>query len=75
VRVIARTFALRRLAVPVPLACLAAAVRVSHLVGRPIGRADQISRLRCPKDADIEGIRRDLGFAPVEFEEGLRHSL
>lgn len=74
VRVIARTFALRRLAVPVPLACLAAVVRASHLVGRPIGRADQISRLRCPKDADIGNIRRDLGFAPVGFEEGLRHS-
>lgn len=74
VRVIARTFALRRLAVPVPLVCLAAAVRASRLVGRPIGHSDQIARLRCPKDADIESIRRDLGFAPVGFEEGLRRS-
>jgi nucleoside-diphosphate-sugar epimerase len=74
VRVIARTFGLRRLAVPVPLACLAAAVRASRLVGRPIGRPDQIGRLRCPKDADIGDIRRDLGFAPVGFEEGLRRS-
>jgi len=74
VRVIARTFALRRLAVPVPLVCLAAAVRASRLVGRPIGHSDQIARLRCPKDVDIGSIRRDLGFAPVGFEEGLRRS-
>jgi nucleoside-diphosphate-sugar epimerase len=74
VRVIAGTFGLRRLGVPVPLACLEAALRASLLVGRPIGRADQIARLRCPKDADIGDIRRDLGFAPVEFAEGLKRS-
>jgi nucleoside-diphosphate-sugar epimerase len=71
VRVIARTFGLHRLAVPVPLAGLAAAGRAAGLLGRPIVHADQIARLRCPKDADITNVRRDLGFAPVGFAEGL----
>ena len=75
VHVIARTFALRRLALPVPLSLLAAAIRASRLIGYPMGRADQIARLRCPKDADIGDIRRDLGFAPITLEEGLRRSM
>jgi nucleoside-diphosphate-sugar epimerase len=75
VHVIARTFALRRLVIPVPLSLLTAAVRASSLIGCPIGRADQISRLRCPKDADIGDIRRELDFAPIRLEEGLRRSM
>lgn len=75
VHVIARTFALRRLVVPVPLSLLAAAVRASSLVGCAIGRADQISRLRCPKDADIGDLRRDFDFSPISFEEGLRRTM
>ena len=75
IHVIARTLGLRRRAIPVPSSLLAAAVRASSLVGCPIGVVDQISRLRCPKDADIGDVQRDLGFAPVSLEEGLRQSM
>ena len=64
-QLIATALGVRRVLVPIPLS-------VARLVGRCVGAPDQIDRLQCHKDDDITPARRDLGFAPRSFEEGVR---
>lgn len=62
--------------VPVPLFAARAAARVLGFVSRkPRLKVDQIQRLAEDKVFDISEARRDLGFDPVSFAEGLRRKL
>lgn len=72
IRAVADAFSLKRVTVPVPIKLLAGLIRISAMAGRPLARYDQITRMICQKDDDIENARRDLGFSPLPFEEGLR---
>lgn len=72
IRAVADAFSLKRLRVPVPIKLLAGLIRISAMVGKPLARSDQITRMLCQKDDDIESARRDFGFSPLPFEEGLR---
>jgi NADH dehydrogenase len=67
-----RLWGVRPLRVPVPLPVVGVLARALAVLGRPVVRYDQVSRLRCPKESDIEKARRDLGFSPRSLEEGLR---
>lgn len=59
--------------VPVPLAPALAMARVYELLAvRPRLRAEQLARLAENKAFDIDAARRDLGFAPRSFSEGIR---
>jgi len=66
-------FRVRRVRVHVPLALLSAAGSVARLLrlkASPVV-CDQIPRLLCPKDADIEEARADLRYSPRPFPSGL----
>ena len=66
----------RVLLVPVPMAWAKAVVRLYGCVShRPRVRMDQIQRLEEDKVFDITEARRDLGFNPTSFEEGIRRKL
>ncbi|MBI3637881.1 MAG: NAD-dependent epimerase/dehydratase family protein [Candidatus Rokubacteria bacterium] len=71
---IARGLGRRRVALPIPLGMLEATVRVASAFGHPLARGDQIARMTCAKDVDIEPARRDLGFVPASLDEGLRRA-
>jgi len=68
----AAVFGVRRLGVAVPLTAVAAMSRLASALGHAIIELDQIPRLTCPKDSRIDAARRDLGFAPTGFQDGLR---
>jgi NADH dehydrogenase len=72
VEIVAKTLGVRRLVLPVPLTFLKIAARLPPAVGGHKIRYDQIDRMRCAKESDIEAAQRDLGFAPRAFEEGVR---
>jgi nucleoside-diphosphate-sugar epimerase len=69
---VAAAFGLRRTAIPIPLAALSLIAHSVRLLGVDAIRYDQFARLTCPKSADISRARRDFGFDPVSFPEGLR---
>jgi nucleoside-diphosphate-sugar epimerase len=71
IAVVASTFRLRRLAVPVPLRALSLIAQGSRHLGVGTVRYDQIARLTCAKTDDISKARRDFGFDPIPFPEGL----
>lgn len=76
VRTILRRMGKRRLLLPVPLGGLRlAAALLARLSSRPPIRPDQIQRLEEDKTFDISDARRDLGFDPISFEEGIRRKL
>jgi uncharacterized protein YbjT (DUF2867 family) len=76
VRTFLRLMNRRVLLVPVPMPWAKAAVRLYGKVSKhPRVRLDQIQRLEEDKVFDITDARRDLGFAPVSFEEGIRRKL
>ena len=59
--------------VPFPLGPLAAAIRLYGAVSvRPRLRAEQLERLAEDKRFDVSPARRDLGFQPRSFAEGIR---
>ncbi len=59
--------------VPVPLAPLAASLRLyERVVARPRFKAEQLERLAEDKAFDISPAIRDLGFEPRSFAEGIR---
>jgi NADH dehydrogenase len=68
----AAVFGVRRLSVPVPLTAIALMSRLALALGQPAVKLDQIPRLTCHKDSNIDDAHRDLGFLPIEFEDGLR---
>lgn len=71
-----REAGLKTLLVPVPLAPLGPMVRFYESVSKqPKVRHDQILRLQENKDFDISEARRDLGFDPISFEEGIRRKV
>lgn len=76
VRTILRTAGLRRLLVPVPLGAVMLAARVlARVMARPPLHPDQVQRMREDKVFDISDARRDLGFEPIPFAEGIRRKL
>jgi nucleoside-diphosphate-sugar epimerase len=72
ITVVASALGIRRVAVPVPLGVLSWIERCSRHLGLETVRYDQIARLTCAKSDDISKARRDFGFDPVSFSEGLR---
>jgi uncharacterized protein YbjT (DUF2867 family) len=59
--------------VPIPLRPVVSAVRAYEaLASRPRLRAEQFERLAEDKAVDIEPARRDLGYRPRPFAEGIR---
>jgi uncharacterized protein YbjT (DUF2867 family) len=76
VMTILRLLKRRCLLVPVPISLLRFAARIAESVSaRPRIRMDQIRRLEEDKVFDITEARRDLGFSPRSFEEGIRRKL
>jgi len=76
VRTILRAAGLRRLLVPVPLGAVMLAARLlACVMSRPPLRPDQVQRMREDKVFDITAARRDLGFDPIPFAEGIRRKL
>lgn len=76
VRTILREAGLRRLLVPVPLGVVMLAARIlSRVMSNPPLRPDQVQRMREDKVFDISAARRDLGFDPIPFQEGIRRKL
>ncbi len=76
IETILRCMGKRVLLVPVPIAFLRFAARMLALVmERPPITLDQIQRLEEDKVFDISEAQRDLGFAPISFEEGIRRKL
>lgn len=76
VRTMTRQMKVRRLLVPVPLALVRGAMALmGRVTKRPLLTADQIDRLREDKIFDITDARRDLGFDPISFEEGIRRKI
>ncbi|MPY94752.1 MAG: NAD(P)H-binding protein [Acidimicrobiia bacterium] len=58
--------------VPVPLAPAVAGLRAyERLSARPLLRAEQLRRLEEDKSVDLDDARRDLGFGPRSFAEGI----
>jgi len=59
--------------VPVPLAPMAASLRVyERMASRPRFKAEQLERLAEDKAFDITAARRDLAFDPRSFADGIR---
>jgi uncharacterized protein YbjT (DUF2867 family) len=76
VRTILREAKLRRLLFPIPFGLAKAAVNLVHrFSATPRIRPDQIDRLREDKIFDISDARRDLGFNPIPFADGIRRKL
>ena len=73
--IVAHRMAKRRLIVPIPLTLLPIIACLSTAIGGRRLRYDQISRLKCEKDSDIDDARRDLEFTPLAFEEGVKRFL
>lgn len=76
VRTMLRHMGRRRLLVPVPLWLLRALAEAAGAVMRkpPLTR-DQVERLHEDKVFDISDARRDLGFDPVSFDEGIARKI
>ena len=73
VRTMTRLMKVRRLLVPIPLGLVRVAMSLMARVSkRPLLSSDQVDRLREDKVFDITDARRDLGFDPISFEEGIR---
>lgn len=67
---------LRRMLVPVPLGFVKTLVGLYEKAAkRPSVQTAQIQRMEEDKDFDISDAQRDLGFAPVTFEEGIRRKV
>lgn len=76
IETILRCMGKRVLLVPVPIAFLRFAARMLAMVmDRPPITLDQIQRLEEDKVFDISEAQRDIGFAPISFEEGIRRKL
>jgi nucleoside-diphosphate-sugar epimerase len=76
VRTMMREMKVRRLLVPIPLSFVRGAMGLMALVSkRPLLTSDQIDRLREDKVFDISDARRDLGFDPISFEEGINRKI
>ncbi len=62
--------------VPVPLAAARPLVSLyEKLVRHPRVRMDQIRRMEENKDFDISSARRELGFEPISFREGIQRKV
>lgn len=71
-----RAAGLKTRLLPVPLAPLGPLVKFyERNTKNPRVRHDQILRLQENKDFSIEEARRDLGFDPISFEEGIRRKI
>lgn len=67
---------LKRLLIPVPLGVVRGAVRIYGKMSKsPRVTLDQIQRMEEDKVFDIAEARRELGFSPVSFREGIRRKL
>jgi nucleoside-diphosphate-sugar epimerase len=76
VRTILRQLGKKSLLVPVPVSLAKFVVMAYGMVSsKPRIRLDQIQRLEEDKVFDITDARRDLGFAPISFEEGIAKKL
>lgn len=76
VRTILREAGLKRPLIPIPLAPARAAVKLyNRFSAHPRIRPDQIERLQEDKVFDTSDARRDLGFNPISFQEGIRRKL
>jgi nucleoside-diphosphate-sugar epimerase len=76
VKAILRLMRKRTLLLPIPISCAKAVARLYGAVSsKPRIRLDQIQRLEEDKVFDITDARRDLGFNPIPFEEGIRRKL
>jgi len=76
VETILRLLGKRRLLIPVPVSWLRlVALLLAKVMSHPPVRVDQIDRLLEDKVFDISDARRDLGFDPIPFEEGIRRKL
>jgi nucleoside-diphosphate-sugar epimerase len=75
IELLAAGLAVRRIGVPLAAVLFRMASRMPLPGGGRVVRYDQIARLQCPKDSDIAAARRDLGFAPVDFEHGVARLL
>ena len=71
-KVIASVYGVRRIYIPIPISLLWIAVFLGKLLGRRRIVPDQIDRMRCRKETDIQKAVQDLGFSPRSFEEGLQ---
>ncbi len=72
IRIIAQSFSRKKIFLPIPLLAfrLAALIKIN---GRPIAYDDQINRLLCQKENNIDAARHDLHFSPRPFEDGLSY--
>jgi len=76
IEAIARSLGRRVTFVPLPLALMLLAARCYQaLVRRPRLTAEAIQRMGEDRAFDISPARRDLGFNPIPFEEGIRRQL
>ena len=76
VQTMMRQMKIRRLLVPIPLSMVRGAMGLMAWVSkRPLLTSDQVDRLREDKVFDITDARRDLGFNPISFEEGIHRKI
>ena len=72
ISVISRVLKLKRFALPLPLILFRVLTILSRKMHRPVLRYDQLARMVCLKDDDINRARTDLNFNPRSFEDGLK---
>lgn len=76
VETILRLLGKRAILVPIPISLLLLVAKLlASCMDNPPVRPDQIQRLAEDKVFDISEARRDLDFAPISFEEGIRRKL
>jgi uncharacterized protein YbjT (DUF2867 family) len=74
--IIARQLNKKPLFIPVPLGlCVFAARLYEKMTNKPRVTAEQVQRFGEDKAFDIEPAKREIGFAPRSFEEGIRMKL
>ena len=73
IRVISKVLGLRRMILPLPQIFFIILMTLGKKIRRPFLRYDQLARMVCPKDDDINPAKRDLGFQPRPFENGLKN--
>lgn len=73
VGVISRVLGLRRITLPLPQIFFVILMILGKKIRQPFLRYDQLARMVCPKDDDINPAKNDLGFQPRTFEDGLKN--
>lgn len=71
--VVGKVLGLRRITLPLPQIFFVILMVLGRKIRHPFLRYDQLARMVCSKDDDINPAKNDLGFQPRMFEDGLKN--